>query len=120
MSVITECRPGDQFVCIQEFSACPMDEPFSWTRSKRFQVGERLRFVEHRRNSRLREHSEAHMVVFDARDGNRYSATQTYFVTDDCWRGIVREVTRKSRKSPKGLAKNVKIASRKARPAKAG
>src|SRR5437899_1376970 len=44
MSVILECQPGDEFVCIQEFHCSPDGEAFSWDTSRRFRVGERLRY----------------------------------------------------------------------------
>jgi hypothetical protein len=102
MSVITECRPGDRFLCVQEFHACPDGDVISWDTRRRFRVGELLRFVGHRRNESLKDHSESHLVVFDAQDGKRYAATQTYFLTEDCWKGVARHLARQinRRKAP--------------------
>ena len=45
MSVILECQPGDEFVCMEDFHASPEGEAFSWDTSRNFHVGERLRYV---------------------------------------------------------------------------
>jgi hypothetical protein len=41
------------------------------------------------------------MVLFDACDGKRYSATQTYFVTVDGWRGLKRVFARRLLREPR-------------------
>jgi hypothetical protein len=48
-----------------------------------------------------RYHPTEWMVLFDASDGERYSATQTYFVTMDCWRGLKRFFARRLLKDPR-------------------
>ena len=88
MSVFLECRPGDEFVCLAEFHASPDGEPFSWQTSRHFRIGERLRFVEFREDQHFKGRPNAWLVVFEAANGARYAATQTYFVTEDCWQGI--------------------------------
>jgi hypothetical protein len=88
MSVILECQPGDEFVCIQAFHASPDGESFSWDTSRKFRPGDRLRYVECRQNTQFSGRPNEWMVVFEAGDNKRYSATQTYFVTTECWKGI--------------------------------
>ena len=41
-------------------------------------------------------------VIFQTEDGKRYAATQTYFVTEECWRGIKRYLARRLMREPKG------------------
>ena len=104
MSVSLECLPGDEFVCLAEFHGSPDGEPFSWDTSRKFRVGERLRFVAARQHRNLKGQPGGWQVVFDAADGKRYAATQTYFVTPDCWVGIERHfrsrLRRKTAKTP--------------------
>jgi hypothetical protein len=88
MSVILECKPGDTFVCIESFHATPDGQPFSWDACRTFRVGEKLTFLGFRRDHDLKDHPSGWLVSFEAGDRKRYAATQTYFVTDDCWRAI--------------------------------
>ena len=88
MSVILDCRPGDEFVCLAKFHASPDGQGFSWETSRTFQIGERLRYVGSRLEPRFHDRPYSWQVIFEAADGKRYAATQTYFVTDECWRGI--------------------------------
>ena len=100
MSPILETQVGEEIVCIGEFSASPHGEGFSWETSRDFHVGERLRFAGHYRDDHYKDHPTAWMVLFDAPDGQRYSATQTYFVTTDCWRGLKRFFARRLLREP--------------------
>ena len=85
MSVILESQPGDEFICIQQLHASPDGERPSWETCRRFEVGERLRYAGYRKDSLCDDRPSDWMVIFDAGDGKRYSATQTYFVTEECW-----------------------------------
>jgi hypothetical protein len=95
MSVILECRPGDEFVCIQEFHASPDGEGFSWDTSRHFRVGERLWYVGSRREPRFQDQPNAWMVLFEAADRKQYAAVEAYFVTEERWQGIKRYFARK-------------------------
>jgi hypothetical protein len=75
-------------ICVQEFSASPDGAPFSWETSKCFTVGDRLNFVEGRKNSRFPGHPNEWSVVFRTKDNTTYSAAQNYFVTDEVWKRI--------------------------------
>lgn len=108
MSVILESQAGDELIIIEEFNGSPQGETFSWDTSHRFRIGERVRYVSFFQD----EHFKAHpglgwMVVFDAADGKRYAAIQSYFVTEECWKRLkkffARRVLRESkrRKSPR-------------------
>jgi len=88
MSVILECQPGEEFVCLAEFHASPDGQGFSWLASRKFHIGERLRYVCSRQDTHFKDRPNGWQVVFEASDGKRYAATQTYFVTEECWRGI--------------------------------
>ncbi len=46
MSVISDSRPEDEFVCIGSFHACPEGEDFLWQNSRKFRLGERVRYVD--------------------------------------------------------------------------
>ena len=102
MSVILECRPGDEFLCIQEFHASPDGEPFAWDTSRRFRVGEHLRFVGGRHDPGGKDGPNGWLVVFEAADGNRYAATQTYFVTTDCWQRVKKYFAGRLLREPRG------------------
>jgi hypothetical protein len=85
MSVILECQPGDTFYCLQTFHASPDGEGFSWNTAHEFRVGERLRYVSHRQSPNYKNRPNSWLVIFEAADGKRYAATQTYFVTAEAW-----------------------------------
>lgn len=101
MSPILEAQLGDEIVCIGEFSASPQGQGFSWETSRTFRIGERMLYAGSYRDDQLRDHPAGWMVLFDAPDGKRYSATQTYFVTRDCWRGLKRFFARRLLKEPR-------------------
>jgi hypothetical protein len=90
MSAITETEPGGEMVCIQLFSARPRDAaaaPIPGPR-REFRVGERVRFLASYYKNTPRDNPTGYMAVFeplDQRDGNRYAATQDYFMSLDCW-----------------------------------
>ena len=95
MSVILECQPGDVAYCLQRFSASPDGEPFSWDTAREFRPGEAVRFVSFRQDARQRSRPNSWYVIFDAEDGRRYAATQTYLVTAECWKGLKSHFTRR-------------------------
>ncbi len=101
MSVIIESQAGDELLCIEEFSASPQGEPFSWETSHTFHVGERILYVSSYRDEHFKDHPVGWMVVFDAADGKRYAATQTYFVTEECWQGLKKFFAKRLPREPK-------------------
>jgi hypothetical protein len=103
VSVILEAQSGDEIICIQEFSAAPHGEPFSWQASRTFRVGERVRFAGSYQDDHFKDQATGWMVLFDALDGKRYQATQTYFVTEECWRGLKRFFARRLLRDPARL-----------------
>jgi len=88
MSVILECQPGDALVCIQAFHASPEGAAFSWTTSCHFHVGQRLRYLGSAQDAHFGDRPNGWLVRFEAGDGRCYAATQTYFVTNECWQGL--------------------------------
>ena len=101
MSVVLESQAGDRLYCILAFSASPRGEPFSWDTCRSFRVGEAVTYVNWYRDEHFRDHPVGWMVLFDATDGKRYAATQSYFVTEDCWQGLKEFFTKSSRESRK-------------------
>jgi hypothetical protein len=96
-----------------------------------FRVGEKLTYVAFRRDGNLRDHPSGWLVVFEAADRKRYAATQTYFVTEDCWRGIhahflthLRRVSKRllgsESKTPKPVKSVIKAKKPSAKKKKAG
>ena len=100
MSVILECQAGDEFVCIEAFHASPEGEGFSWDTCRHFRIGERLRYLGSKQDPRLADRSNQWMIVFEAADGKRYAATQTYFVTEECWQLIKKALARRLLREP--------------------
>ena len=89
MSVIQESEAGNKIVVLQEFHASPEGEPFAWETSRQFRIGERVDYVRFHQDQHYKNHPGlGWVVVFDAADGKRYAATQTYFVTEDCFRRL--------------------------------
>jgi hypothetical protein len=103
MSVIIDSQPGDEVIVIEEFHASPEGESFSWETSRRFRVGERVRYAGFLQDQYYKDHPGLGWTVrFEASDGKRYAATQTYFVTEDCWHGLKRFFARRLLRDPKG------------------
>lgn len=100
MSPILKAQVGDEIVCIGEFSASPHGEAFAWETSRTFRIGERMHYAGFYRDEHYKDHPTGWMVLFDAHDGKRYHATQTYFVTKDCWRGLKRFFARRLLRDP--------------------
>jgi hypothetical protein len=101
MSVIQEAQAGDELVTIEEFNASPHGESFSWETSRRFRIGERVRYVSFFQDQHFMNHPGlGWMVVFSAADGKRYAAMQTYFVTADCWEGLKRFFAKRLLRDP--------------------
>jgi hypothetical protein len=101
MSVLLECQPGNEFVCIQAFHASPEGEGFSWDTCRHFRVGERLRYLGCKQDPRLADRPNGWLVVFEAADGRHYAATQTYFVTEECWQRIKKVLARRLLREPR-------------------
>lgn len=102
MSVILESQPGDELINIEEFNGSPEGTPFSWETSRRFRIGERVRYVSFFQDQHYKDHPGlGWMVIFEAADGKRYAATQTYFVTEECWRGLKKFFAKRLLREPK-------------------
>jgi hypothetical protein len=102
MSVLQEAQPDDEIVIIQQFNTSPDGEGFSWQTSRRFGVGEQVRFVHFRQDAHYKDHPGlGWTVVFDTADGKRYAATQTYFVTEEWWQNLKRFFARRLMRDPK-------------------
>jgi hypothetical protein len=112
MSAIMETEPGGEMVCILAFSARPRGEdgqPISGER-RRFHVGQRVRFFSFFFKSTPQDNPSGYMAVFeplDPSDKNRYAATETYFVTLDCWEDLGRYFARNRAKRAKRRAPSV-------------
>jgi hypothetical protein len=102
MSVILESQAGDELIIIGEFHASPQGEAFSWETSHRFCIGQRVRYVSFFQDAHFKDHPGlGWMVVFDAVDGKRYAATQTYFITEECWERLKKFFARRLLREPK-------------------
>src|SRR5439155_7117972 len=96
-----ESQPGDELICIAGFSGPPQGVTPSWETDRTFQIGERVRYVSSYRDEHFKDHPVGWMVVFDAADGKRYAATQTYFVTEECWERLKKFFARRLLHEPK-------------------
>jgi hypothetical protein len=108
MSVILESQAGDELIVIEPFQASPEGESFAWETSRHFRVGERVRYLGFLQDQYYKDHPGlGWMVRFEVADSKQYTATQTYFVTEECWQGLKKFFARrllhepKSRKTPK-------------------
>jgi hypothetical protein len=102
MSVINESQAGDTLVCLEEFTGPPQGVRRSAESNRTFCIGERVRYVSFYRDENLKDNPVCWMVVFDAADGKRYAATQTYFVTEECWEGLKAHFGQKEPQLAKG------------------
>ncbi|MCI0683400.1 MAG: hypothetical protein L0Y71_14950 [Gemmataceae bacterium] len=117
MSVALECLDGDVFYCMDSFHACPRGEPFSWKRSRRFEVGDSLRFVRAYLDEHFKEHPSGWMIVFKAADDKEYAATQTYFATAERWNALKQHFTQRQRR-PRATSKSRVVTRRPTAPKK--
>jgi len=102
MSVILESQPGDDLICIEQFSGSPQGVTPSWETDRTFRIGERVRYVSFFQDQHYKDHPGlGWMVVFDAADGKRYAATQTYFVTEECWQSLKKFFARRLFREPR-------------------
>jgi len=102
MSVILESQSGDELVVIEAFHASPEGEGFAWETSRHFRVGERVRYLGFLQDQYYRDHLGLGWVVrFEAADAKTYLATQTYFVTEECWQGVKKFFARRLLREPK-------------------
>jgi hypothetical protein len=102
MSVIQESQPGDEIIVIESFHASPEGQNFSWENSRHLRVGEGVRYLGFLQDSSHKDHPGlGWMVRFEAADGKQYVATQTYFVTEDCWQGLKKFFARRLLRDPK-------------------
>jgi hypothetical protein len=91
MSAILETEPGGELVCIEPFSAPPEEAPPGAKPRRTFRIGERVRYVGYYQDDRLKDNPAGWMVLFEStgsRGRDRYAATQTYFVTTECWEAL--------------------------------
>ncbi len=101
MSVIQVSQPGDELVVIQDFHASPEGEPFAWDTSRQFKVGARVSLVRFYQDPKVKDiPGLGWTVVVEADDGKRYGATQTHFVTVDCWVSMKRFFARRLMRDP--------------------
>lgn len=102
MSVILESQAGDELICIEQFWASPDGTVPSTQTSRPFRVGERVRYVTFRQDPYYKDHPGlGWTVVFEASDGQRYAATQTYFVTEECWKGLKKFFAKRMFREPR-------------------
>jgi hypothetical protein len=101
MSAITETEPGGEMVCIVSFSARPRDsenKPLSCPR-RDFRVGEHVRFVASFFKDSPADNPTGYVAVFQPlseEDKGQYVATESYFVSLDCWNALERHFLDKS------------------------
>jgi hypothetical protein len=103
MSPILEAEVGDEVICVQEFWASPHGEGFSWETGRKFTIGERVCYAGYYRDDHFKDHPPGWTVLFDASNGKRYHATQTFFATEECWRGLKRFFARRLLRDPARL-----------------
>ena len=103
-----ESQAGNELIIIAPFCASPDGECFSSETWYEFRIGERVRYLGYFQHQHYKDlPGLGWMVRFEAANNKQYAATQTYFVTEDCWQGLkkffVRRLLRepKSRKAPK-------------------
>ena len=88
MGVIMESLEGDPIVLITNFLACEQGTLFSWEKSREFNIGDIVYFVDDFKDENETQDYLAYCVLFKTEDGKIYSATQTYFVTLEDWNKI--------------------------------
>ena len=101
MSVINDSQRGDELICVMEFSGPPQGVRPSAETNRTFRVGERVRYVSFFRHPNLHDNPVCWNIVFEASDGKQYTATQTLFVTEECWQGIKKFFARRLLREPK-------------------
>lgn len=64
-------------------------------------MGERVRYFGYYRDEHFKDQPVGWMVRFEATDGKRYAATQTYFVTEETWQNLKKFFARRLLREPK-------------------
>src|SRR4051812_35863805 len=108
MSAILETQPGDELVCIEQFSVAPMGTASQIKTRTNFRIAERVRYVSYYQDERLKDNPAGWMVVFEslnAKDSRQYSATQTYFVTIEQWKALTRYFAKRLMSEPQQLTR---------------
>jgi hypothetical protein len=93
MSATSETEPGGEMVCIVAFSARPRDSENRLAPGPRreFRVGEHVRLVSSFFKDSPADNPTGSMAVFEpiGEEGRGpFVATETYFVSLDCWAGL--------------------------------
>lgn len=90
MSVISESLHNEPIVIISNFVACKHDEEFEWEKSREFNLGEVVYFLDGFENKRTKQEHLKWFVKFKTKEGDIYSATQLYFIMMDEWKDIIK------------------------------
>jgi hypothetical protein len=90
MSVISESLTNDKIIIIEPFTACIEGIEFNWDEARDFEIGESVYYLDEYKNpySPFSQDHLSWMIRFRAEDGNVYTATQHYFVTNEAWLNI--------------------------------
>ncbi len=101
MSVIQQAQAGDEIIVIQEFNVSPEGGQFAWATSRKFRVGERVRLVGFFQDPYSKDlPGLGWTVTLEAANSRRYAATQSYFVTEECWLSMKRFFARRLMRDP--------------------
>jgi hypothetical protein len=103
MSAILETEPGNELVCIEAFSVLPKDVADRTKSRRNFRIGERVRYVGYYQDANLKDNPAGWMIVFktvEPGDVPQYAATQTYFVTTECWESLKKYFARRLMNEP--------------------
>ena len=89
MSVITESLQNEPIVIISNFVACKHNEQFDWEKSREFNIGDIVYFLDAFEDKNTKQEHLKWFVKFRTEEGDIYSATQLYFVVMDEWEDII-------------------------------
>lgn len=100
MSVSAEARTDDPIVLISCFTACEYGTPFTWEKSRDFEIGDIVYYIEGFYNENETLGHLKWKIKFKTDDGKIYAAIQTYFVTMDNWQDIEKYFMEKIKQNP--------------------
>jgi len=112
MSAILETQPGEELVCIEQFSVLPRGSARQVRARRNFRIGERVRYLGYYHDENLKDNPAGWMVIFEAenpKNANQYAATQTYFMTIDQWVALKRYFAKTLMREPQPNARRVSI-----------
>ncbi|MFJ7975769.1 hypothetical protein ACIQZI_08625 [Peribacillus sp. NPDC096379] len=90
MSVISESQVNDKIIIIEPFTTCRDGIEFNWEEARDFKIGESVYYLDGFKDpdSPFSQDHLSWMTRFKTGEGQVFTATQHYFVTNEAWNSL--------------------------------